>query len=182
MTDRTAGFVGLGLMGAPMAANLLRAGWRITAWNRSEPALAELTAEGGHRVGSVAELHREPIIIFMLPDLADIEEAGAGLLTAWRARAPEPGTVVVIMSSVSPVAVREFGATVHAASAGNAVVVDAPVSGGRTGAQAGTLAILAGASEQDFTRLRPLFEAMGSTVRRPKTTRQRGRQSLCTRT
>ncbi len=153
-------------MGAPMAANLLRAGWRVTAWNRSEPALVEHTALGGHRAGSVAELHREPIIIFMLPDLADIENAVAGLLAAWRARAPEPGTVVVVMSSVSPVAVREFGRTVHAASAGNAVVVDAPVSGGRAGAKAGTLAIMAGASEQDFNRLRPLFDVLGGTVRR----------------
>jgi 2-hydroxy-3-oxopropionate reductase len=70
------------------------------------------------------------------------------------------------MSSVSPSAVKEFGARVGAASGGNAVVVDAPVSGGTKGAMEGTLAIMVGAGEEDFTRLRPLFGAMGTTVRR----------------
>ncbi len=70
------------------------------------------------------------------------------------------------MSSVSPAAVRDFGARVSAASRGNAVVVDAPVSGGTEGARDGTLAIMAGAAETDFQRLLPLFDAMGGTVRR----------------
>ncbi|MBG0739099.1 NAD-binding protein [Paeniglutamicibacter antarcticus] len=153
-------------MGAPMAANLLRAGWQVTAWNRSEPALADLAAQGGHRAASVSSLDGEPIIIFMLPDLNYIADAAVGLLDSWRSRAPEPGTAVVVMSSVSPAGVRDFSRAVHSASAGNAVVIDAPVSGGVAGAQAGTLAIMAGGPEPDFNRLRPLFEALGSTVRR----------------
>ena len=72
----------------------------------------------------------------------------------------------MVMSSVSPAAVREFGARVCTASGGNAVVVDAPVSGGTKGARDGTLAIMAGAEEADFHRLLPLFSAMGGTVRR----------------
>ena len=102
----------------------------------------------------------------MLPDLGYIEEAAAGLLAGWAQSPPRPGTAVVVMSSVSPAAVRDFGARVSAASRGNAVVVDAPVSGGTKGARDGTLAIMAGAEEADFQRLLPLFNAMGGTVRR----------------
>jgi 2-hydroxy-3-oxopropionate reductase len=163
---KEAGFVGLGLMGAPMAANLLDAGWAVSAWNRSPQALDAFEARGGSRVAAVEELRDMPVIIFMLPDLSYIEDASAGLLAGWASTPPAPGTVVVIMSSVSPSAVKDFGARVAAASGGNAVVVDAPVSGGTQGAQDGTLAIMAGAGEADFVRLVPLFEAMGGTVRR----------------
>ena len=163
---REAGFVGLGLMGAPMAANLLTAGWEVTAWNRSAAALDRFAALGGARVARVEELRDIPVIIFMLPDLSYIEDAAAGLLAAWTAKPPAAGTAVVVMSSVSPAAVQTFGATVDRVSGGNAVVVDAPVSGGTQGAVDGTLAIMAGASEGDFQRLLPLFGALGSTVRR----------------
>ncbi|WP_405472011.1 NAD(P)-dependent oxidoreductase [Paenarthrobacter ilicis] len=160
----TVGFVGLGLMGAPMAANLARAGWSVTAWNRSDAVFERL--DGIQRAAGVAEFRDQPVIIFMLPDLSFIEDAAGGLLDAWRAKPPQPGTAVVVMSSVSPEAVRAFGETVSSASGGNAVVVDAPVSGGTVGALNGTLAIMAGASQHDFDRLAPLFAAMGTTVRR----------------
>jgi 2-hydroxy-3-oxopropionate reductase len=163
---KRAGFVGLGLMGGHMAANLLTAGWIITGWNRSAAALDEFAARGGIRATDVAALRDEPVIIFMLPDLSYIEDAAAGLLASWAEAPPRPGTAVVVMSSVSPAAVRDFGATVAAASGDNAVVVDAPVSGGTKGAEEGTLAIMAGAEEQDFQRLLPLFNAIGRTVRR----------------
>jgi 2-hydroxy-3-oxopropionate reductase len=166
MDRKEAGFVGLGLMGAPMAANLLAAGWAVSAWNRSPAALEAFEASGGSSVGAVEALRDLPVIVFMLPDLSDIEDASAALLAGWAARPPAPGTAVLVMSSVSPSAVQEFGARVAAASGGNAVVVDAPVSGGTKGALDGTLAIMAGASEADFRRLLPLFSAMGSTVRR----------------
>lgn len=163
---KKAGFVGLGLMGSPMAANLLKAGWAVTAWNRSPAALERFEALGGARAAAVEELRDAPVIIFMLPDLSYVEEAAAGLLAAWAAEPPAPGTTVVVMSSVSPAAVQDFGARVARESSGNAVVVDAPVSGGTQGAVDGTLAIMAGASEGDFQRLLPLFSAMGRTVRR----------------
>ena len=163
---KEAGFVGLGLMGAPMAANLLKAGWAVRAWNRSPAALEEFEALGGARVTGVEELRDTPVIIFMLPDLSYIEDAAAGLLASWSLQPPAAGTAVVVMSSVSPAAVKEFGSLVARASGGNAIVVDAPVSGGTKGALEGTLAIMAGAGEEDFQRLVPLFSAMGSTVRR----------------
>ena len=165
-TARSAGFVGLGLMGAPMAANLLKAGWAVTAWNRSAAAVDDFMRAGGASAATVADLRDQPVIIFMLPDLSFIEEAASGLLDEWRLAPPEPGTLVVVMSSVSPVGVQAFGLAVAEASAGNATVLDAPVSGGTEGAQRGNLAIMAGGSEDSFARLLPLFEAMGTTVKR----------------
>lgn len=162
--SRTVGFVGLGLMGGPMAANLLGAEWRVRGWNRSADAYGPFESAGGERVGAVAELADVETIIFMLPDLPVIEEAAAPLLAAWAARPPAGRTRVVVMSSVSPVDVKRFGAAVASASAGRAVVVDAPVSGGRAGAIAGSLAIMVGAEPEDFTALSPLFGAMGETV------------------
>ncbi|MBP2265467.1 2-hydroxy-3-oxopropionate reductase [Pseudarthrobacter sp. PvP004] len=164
MTSKRVGFVGLGLMGAPMASNLAAAGWNVTAWNRSETVFEGLS--GVRRAAAVAELRDEDTIIFMLPDLPFIEEAAADLLESWRNKAPRPGTAVVIMSSVSPTAVQLFGETVHQASGGNAEVVDAPVSGGTAGAQRGSLAIMVGATEGQFEALQPLLETMGTTVRR----------------
>jgi 2-hydroxy-3-oxopropionate reductase len=166
MKTQRAGFVGLGLMGAPMAANLLRRGWSVTAWNRSPAALDDFRKHGGAVAGDVAALRDEPVTVFMLPDLGYIEEAAAGLLASWADSPPARGTALVVMSSVSPEGVRAFGRRVREASAGNAVVVDAPVSGGTSGATEGTLAIMAGADDDaDFRRLLPLFEAMGTTVR-----------------
>ena len=80
---KEAGFVGLGLMGAPMAANLLKAGWAVSAWNRSTAALEEFEALGGARVAAVEDLRDAPVIIFMLPDLSYIDDAAATLLAGW---------------------------------------------------------------------------------------------------
>jgi 2-hydroxy-3-oxopropionate reductase len=163
---RAVGFAGLGHMGAPMAARLLAAGIPLAVWNRSPAAVEVLTAKGAAAAPSVEGLRDCGTIIFMLPDLAFIEEAAAPLLTAWRASPPRPGTVLVVMSSVSPQGVQAFGAAVKEASGGNAAVVDAPVSGGTVGAENGTLAIMAGGAEADFQRILPELEAMGTTVRR----------------
>ncbi|WP_144659076.1 NAD(P)-dependent oxidoreductase [Paenarthrobacter nicotinovorans] len=164
MTIQRVGFVGLGLMGAPMASNIAAAGWNVTAWNRSEAAFDGLP--GVKRAATVAGLRDKNVIIFMLPDLPFIEEAAAELLDSWRHQPPSPGTAVVVMSSVSPTEVQRFGETVGEASAGNAVVVDAPVSGGTAGARSGTLAIMVGASVDGFEQLEPLFRTMGTTIRR----------------
>ncbi len=163
MTSTGVGFVGLGLMGAPMASNIAKAGWNVTAWNRSGAAFEGLAVQ---RAASVAELRNEDAVIFMLPDLPFIEEASTDLLESWRINPPKPGTAVVIMSSVSPTAVQQFGEAVQQATGGNAVVVDAPVSGGTAGAQSGSLAIMVGATQSQFEALRPLLETMGTTVRR----------------
>jgi 2-hydroxy-3-oxopropionate reductase len=147
-----------------MASNISRAGWDVTAWNRSGAVFEGLS--GVRRAAAVAELRDEDTIIFMLPDLPFIEEAAADLLESWRNKAPRPGTAVVVMSSVSPTAVQLFGETVHEASGGNAVVVDAPVSGGTAGAHSGSLAIMVGGTQSQFEALKPLLETMGTTVRR----------------
>lgn len=165
MNEKRAGFVGLGLMGLPMAKNLLLAGWNVTAWNRSPGPAEELQGAGGRRVPDVASLRDLPVIAFMLPDLPFIEEAASGLLASWTETPPADGTAVVVMSSVSPEKVRDFGQRVHEASRGRAAVVDAPVSGGTTGATDGTLAIMAGGAAEDFERLEAFFGAMGTTVR-----------------
>jgi 2-hydroxy-3-oxopropionate reductase len=165
MGDKMAGFVGLGLMGKPMAANLLRSGWDLTLWNRSAGALVDLEKLGGRLAADVADLRDLPVIVFMLPDLSFIEDTAAPLLASWHASPPLAGTTVVVMSSVSPSRVQEFGQAVHWASHGNAAVLDAPVSGGTAGATDGTLAIMVGGEPQDFRRLEPLFSAMGTTVR-----------------
>ena len=165
MEDRCAGFVGLGLMGKPMAANLLRSGWDLTLWNRSAGAVAALEQLGGRPAHDVADMRDLPVIVFMLPDLSFIEEAAAGLLESWRDSPPRAGTNVVVMSSVSPSGVQNFGLEVQRASQGNAAVLDAPVSGGTAGAADGTLAIMAGGADADFRRLEPFFGAMGTTVR-----------------
>lgn len=161
----TIGFVGLGHMGAPMAANLIRADWPVTVWNRSAPATKFLAGLGATVVSEVAELRESHIIIFMLPDLRFIEESVAPLLASWRESAPSRETVVVVMSSVSPRAVQAFGAKVEEASGGRVSVLDAPVSGGTVGAENGTLAIMAGGSPDTFNRVRPVLESMGTTVR-----------------
>ena len=165
MDSKRAGFVGLGLMGMPMAANMLRGGWDVTAWNRSAGALVDLEKLGGRRAADVADMRDLPVIVFMLPDLSFIEEAAAGLLESWRAAPPQAGTSVVVMSSVSPSGVQDFGQRVRQASQGNAAVLDAPVSGGTKGAVDGTLAIMAGGAAEDFRKLEPLFRTMGTTVR-----------------
>ena len=166
MEIQRAGFVGLGLMGAPMAANLVKKGWTVTAWNRSPGALEDFRRVGGSPAGGVEQLRDEPVIAFMLPDLAYIEDAAVGLLATWQAAPPAAGTAVVVMSSVSPAAVKAFGKKVQEASSGNAVVLDAPVSGGTKGATEASLAIMAGADDvAHFRRLLPFFEAMGTTVR-----------------
>ncbi|WP_457950456.1 NAD(P)-dependent oxidoreductase [Pseudarthrobacter sp. alpha12b] len=165
MKDNRAGFVGLGHMGKLMAAHAMAKGWHITGWNRSHDALARLQALGGAAAERVSDLRSLPIIIFMLPDLSHIEEAAAELLECWKQEPPAPNTVLLVMSSVSPTGVQDFGQRVLELSAGNARVVDAPVSGGTNGAADGTLAIMAGGDEQAFGRVEPLLQCMGTTVR-----------------
>jgi len=166
MEDKQAGFAGLGLMGSLMAANAMRQGWRITGWNRSPEAVARLQDQGGIAATTVADMRNLPVIVFMLPDLPHVQEAAAGLLLSWKQQPPAPGTVLLVMSSVSPTGIKEFGQHVQLVSGGNAQVVDAPVSGGTKGAAEGTLAIMAGADDAAvFQRVEPLLRTMGTTVR-----------------
>lgn len=156
------GFIGLGIMGLPMAKNLLDAGYEVTVQNRS-PEKAE-TLAGEYDGATAARTPREvaensDIVITMLPDSPDVERVIAGedgVLAGI-----SDGALVVDMSTISPVVTKELAGTVREKGAG---YLDAPVSGGDVGAIEGTLSIMVGGESGDFERARPLFEAMGKTV------------------
>jgi 2-hydroxy-3-oxopropionate reductase len=154
------GFVGLGVMGRPMARNLLRAGQRVVVWNRSPGPAAELAAAGATVARTPAELaSAAPVVLTMLPDLPQVEEVlqrDDGLLAGMGT-----GSLLVVMGTVSPVGVRELGARLEPDGVS---LVDAPVSGGDVGAEQATLSIMVGGRPQDVARVRPLLEAMGTTV------------------
>ena len=151
------GFVGLGLMGKPMAANLLAAGHELTVYNRSRPAVDELTALGATPAASVAEVAAAAeIAITMLPDGPDVRAVATELFEA-----AAPGTLVIDMSTIAPAVARELAAAAHEHGLS---MLDAPVSGGDVGARAGTLSIMAGGAAEDVERARPIFEALGTTI------------------
>ena len=160
---RTVGFVGLGAMGLPMAANLAKAGFDVLAWNRGRPPLDTAAAAGCRIAGHLAEVGADAsVVLTMLPDLPQVTEVlyGPGGLLAESGRGID---TLVVMGTVSPVAVKELAQKLHRQGI---TVVDAPVSGGVTGARDGTLSIMAGGPAGTVRELRPCFEAMGSTVRR----------------
>ncbi len=151
------GFIGLGLMGKPMAANLLRAGHRLTVFNRSRPAVDELVALGATGALSAAETAADAdVVITMLPDGPDVRAVAEQLFEAAR-----PGTLLVDMSTISPLVARELAAE---AVEHRLTMLDAPVSGGDVGARDGTLSIMVGGREEDLERARPLFEVLGTTI------------------
>ena len=159
MTERV-GFVGLGVMGKPMARNLMRAGFALRAHSRSSPPVDELEAEGATRASSPADVAASSdVVITMVPDTPDVERVLFGDRGVVAGAAE--GVLVIDMSTIDPIGTRGFAARL--AERGLAML-DAPVSGGQVGAEAGTLAIMVGGPEDAFDRARPLFEAMGSTI------------------
>lgn len=159
MAERV-GFIGLGIMGKPMARNLMKAGYELTVHNRSRGAADELAKEGAKAAESPKEVAAaSDVIITMLPDSPDVERivvGEGGVLEGSR-----EGSLIVDMSTISPVVTEELAGKAREKGAG---YVDAPVSGGDVGAQQGTLSIMAGGTEEDFSRAKPLFEAMGQTI------------------
>jgi 2-hydroxy-3-oxopropionate reductase len=152
------GFIGLGIMGKPMARNLLRAGFDLTVCNRSQGAVAELAAEGARRAGSPAECARgADVVITVLPDSPDVELVLAGENGVFAGAAA--GTVVLDMSTISPVTTAKLGE--QAGSLGLAML-DAPVSGGEAGAINGQLSIMVGGERETFDAMTPIFEVLGS--------------------
>ena len=159
MTDRI-GFIGLGIMGRPMARNLLRAGYRLTVWNRSRPAIEALLAEGAQEATdarSVAEA--SAVVITMVGDSPDVEEVTLG--PRGLIDGAHSGLVHIDMSTISPETTRRIA--VRLAEAG-IDMLDAPVSGGEQGAINGTLSIMAGGKAKVLERCRPVLEAMGKTI------------------
>jgi 2-hydroxy-3-oxopropionate reductase len=155
---KTIGFIGLGIMGSPMAANLVRAGFEVAGHTRSRPGLERLTAAGGRAADSVAEaVAGADAVITMLPDSPDVESVLLGPDGVLANAAP--GTLVIDMSTISPQTARAV-----AAAADGFRVLDAPVSGGERGAVEGTLSIMVGGSDDDVAAARPVFEALGTTI------------------
>ncbi|WP_260334913.1 2-hydroxy-3-oxopropionate reductase [Paraburkholderia sp. MM5384-R2] len=156
---QTAGFIGLGIMGKPMAANLLKNGVSLAAFTRSGVP-AELTQAGALACDNPAAVAANADVIFiMVPDTPDVERVlfgENGLASALRA-----GQTVVDMSSISPMATRDFAARVGATGAD---YLDAPVSGGEVGAKAGSLTIMVGGEQATFDSVKPLFDMMGKNV------------------
>jgi 3-hydroxyisobutyrate dehydrogenase-like beta-hydroxyacid dehydrogenase len=150
----TVSVLGLGLMGRPMARNLAAAGFDVRGWNRSSLA-AELT-EGIPLAASLEDAARADVLLLMLSD-----SAAVGHLLSQLGPLLSPGQVVLDMGSSSPVDTRERAAQLAARGIG---WVDAPVSGGAEGAAAATLAVMAGGSKEDVTRVQPVLEAVGANV------------------
>jgi 2-hydroxy-3-oxopropionate reductase len=153
------GFVGLGIMGRPMAANLVAGGHRVHLHSRSG-VRDELVRAGGVRCASGREVaERSEVVFAMVPDAPDVERVLFGADGV--AEGLSPGRIFVDMSSTSPIATKELAARV---SRLGAEYVDAPVSGGDVGAREATLTIMVGASDAAFARVRPLLALMGRNV------------------
>jgi len=157
MSQPTVAVLGTGLMGAPMAANLLKASFPVTAWNRTLAKAEALAPLGAKLAPSAAAAAKgAEIVITMLENGPVVEETlfGASAVAAVLAR----GSLVMDMSSIEPSRAREHGARLAALGIG---YLDAPVSGGTGGARDATLAIMAGGSAEDFARATPVMQAMG---------------------
>lgn len=156
----TVGFIGLGIMGKPMARNVMEAGYDLVVYNRSRGPVDELAQDGASGAGDPREVaESSDIVITMLPDSPDVREVVMGENGVLEGMGQ--GSLLVDMSTISPVVTEELATQVKKKGAS---MLDAPVSGGDVGAIEGTLSIMVGGSEEDFERARPLFEAMGKTI------------------
>jgi 2-hydroxy-3-oxopropionate reductase len=156
----TIGFIGLGVMGKPMAKNLLRAGHKLVVYDKNPAPVAELAGAGAAVAASAAELAAGvETLITMLPnspDVRDVALSPKGILEG-----AKPGLLYADMSSIAPLAAREIAC--HCAGRG-VNMLDAPVSGGEPKAVDGTLSIMAGGDKAVFDRMLPVFQAMGKSV------------------
>ena len=156
----TIAFIGLGIMGEPMSRHLVKAGHSVIGFNRSPGPVERLVTDGGKGAGSVAEAVRDAdVIITIVPDSPDVESLALGEGGIY-ANAPQ-GSIHVDMSSIRPDVAAQLA---DAGKAAGVRVIDAPVSGGETGAIEGTLSIMVGADPTDFEEVKPILDTMGTTV------------------
>lgn len=155
---RSISFLGIGLMGAPMVSRLLDAGFELTLWNRTPAKAAAFSARARIADSAATAIASADVVITMLEngDVVDRVLYRSGAISQLK-----PGALVIDMSSIEPGRAREHAAGV-AAHGGS--YLDAPVSGGTRGADAGTLSIMAGGEEDDFVRAAPVFQAMGNAT------------------
>jgi 2-hydroxy-3-oxopropionate reductase len=160
MQNETVGFIGLGIMGAPMAAHLRSAGYPMVVYNRTAPKMEPLVALGAEASHSCQELAaRSSVVISMVSDSPDVEcvyLGERGVLAGAR-----PGTLLIDMSTISPVVAQRVAS---AAAEKGCPMLDAPVSGGDVGARNATLAIMVGGDPAVFERGRPIFERLGKPI------------------
>ena len=154
----TIGFIGLGLMGRPMAKNLLKAGYPVVVHSRSRGPVDDLVAAGARAAASPAEVARHASrVITMVPDSPDVErvlEGPDGVFTTM-----QPGTIIIDMSSIAPATARRLATKARVLGGG---MLDAPVSGGDIGAINGTLSIMVGGDAADFLAVKPILDVMGN--------------------
>jgi 2-hydroxy-3-oxopropionate reductase len=154
------GFIGLGAMGKPMTQNLMKAGYPVRVLTRTRSKIEDLLADGAVWCNTPKEIaQKSDVVITMLPDTPDVEEAFGGRDGVFDGA--HPGMLLIDMSTISPIAVRKLA---REAEAHGCDFLDAPVSGGDIGAQNGTLSIMVGGGESAFQRAMPLFQAMGKTI------------------
>ena len=154
------GFVGLGTMGAAMAANVRKAGFEVTAWNRTPGRATDLEAQGVTIVATPAAVARaSDVVVTCVSDTPDVEAVLFGAEGV--ASGLASGAMVIDCSTISPTATAAFAARLALQGVG---FVDAPVSGGSEGARKGTLTIFVGGTEADVERARPVLSAMGTTI------------------
>ncbi|MCX5810204.1 MAG: 2-hydroxy-3-oxopropionate reductase [Proteobacteria bacterium] len=154
------GFIGLGIMGKPMAGHLVKAGYTLYVYDIMHESVAELKSLGAIPCRNSKEVaENSEIVILMLPDTPDVEEAlfghdgvSAGI---------KPGSTVIDMSSISPIATRKFAEKLAKLGA---EMLDAPVSGGQLGAQNAALSIMVGGKAEIFEQIKPIFEKMGKNI------------------
>jgi 2-hydroxy-3-oxopropionate reductase len=153
------GFIGLGIMGAPMAGHLIKAGHQLFVQTRGKlrPEIAQSSATPCASAKAVAQ--QADIVFLMLPDTPDVETVlfGENGVAAGLSK----GKTVIDMSSISPIETKQFAAKINALGCD---YLDAPVSGGEVGAKAASLTIMVGASEAAFARIKPLFDLMGKNI------------------
>ncbi|MBT9551064.1 MAG: 2-hydroxy-3-oxopropionate reductase [Hydrogenophaga sp.] len=153
------GFIGLGIMGTPMALNLIQAGHQLFVSSRGKIPV-QLAEQGATLCTNATEVaKRADVIITMVPDTPHVQDVLFGETGV--AKGLSAGKVVVDMSSISPMATKGFARQINALGCD---YLDAPVSGGEVGAKAGSLTIMVGGPEAAFERVRPLFEAMGQNI------------------
>jgi 2-hydroxy-3-oxopropionate reductase len=154
------GFIGLGIMGKPMASHLVKAGHTVHVCDLVEESVKHLCSLGGKACSCCREIAQKSDIIFiMVPDTPDVEAALFGAEGV--AEGLKPGSIVVDMSSISPIATKEFAKRLAAMGV---KMLDAPVSGGQVGAENATLSIMVGGPPDVFNQIKPYFELMGKNI------------------
>lgn len=154
------GFIGLGIMGKPMALNLLNAGFQVIAYNRTKEKVKAIIEAGGEEGSTPKEVaENSDIIITIVSDTPDVEDVILGKNGV--INGAKGGSVVIDMSTISPSVTKEIAAKLRAI---NVMMLDAPVSGGDVGAINGTLSIMVGGNSETLERCRPIFEAMGKSI------------------